>query len=112
MLGRPPPPHALPAAAATPAGGTPAALGLSANALQTLIVVAAVACCVAMSIPQAHIVASCADFGYGRARGAQMLSLMPACGIVSRIAFGFIADRICGLRTLLIGGLQCVALIL
>ena len=112
MLRRPPPPHALPADAATPAGGTPAALGLSPNALQTLIVVAAIACCVAMSMPQVHIVAYCADLGYGPARGAQMLSLMLACGIVSRIAFGYIADRIGGLRTLLIGGLQCVALIL
>jgi len=112
MLRRPPPPHALPADAATPAVGTPAAFGLSPNALQTLIVVAAIACCVAMSMPQVHIVAYCADLGYGPARGAQMLSLMLACGIVSRIAFGYVADRIGGLRTLLIGGLQCVALIL
>ncbi len=64
-------------------------------------------------MPQVHIVAYCADLGYGPARGAQMLSLMLACGIVSRIAFGYIIDRIGGLRTLLLGGgLQCVALIL
>ena len=93
--------------------GTPAALGLSPNALQALIVFAAITCCVAMSMPQVHIVAYCADLGYGPARGAQMLSLMLACGIVSRIAFGYIADRVGGLRTLLIGsGLQCLALIL
>ena len=105
--------HALPEGAATSVGGTPAALGLSPNALQTLIVVAAIACCVAMSMPQVHIVAYCADLGYGPARGAQMLSLMLACGIVSRLAFGYVADRVGGLRTLLIGGgLQCVALIL
>jgi len=113
MLRRPPPSHALPEGAATPVGGTPAALGLSPNALQTLIVVAGIACCVAMSMPQVHIVAYCADLGYGPARGAQMLSLMLACGIVSRIASGYVADRIGGLCTLLIGGgLQCVALIL
>ena len=86
MLRRPPPPHALPEGATTPVGGTPAALGLSPNALQALIVFAAITCCVAMSMPQVHIVAYCADLGYGPARGAQMLSLMLACGIVSRIA--------------------------
>jgi MFS family permease len=58
-------------------------------------------------------VAYCSDLGYGPARGAQMLSLMLACGIVSRLAFGFICDRIGGLRTLLLGsGLQFMALLL
>lgn len=113
MLRRPPPLHAVSEDAATPIAGTPAALGLSPNALQALIVIAPITCCVAMSMPQVHIVAYCADLGYGPARGAQMLSLMLACGIVSRIAFGYIADRVGGLRTLLIGsGLQCLALIL
>ena len=66
-----------------------------------------------MSMPQVHIVAYCSDLGFGAARGAQMLSLMLACGIVSRITFGYVADHVGGLRTLLIGGgLQCVALIL
>ncbi len=66
-----------------------------------------------MSMPQVHLVAYCGDLGYGAARGAQMLSLMLACGIVSRLTFGFICDRIGGLRTLLLGSsLQCVALLL
>jgi MFS family permease len=70
-------------------------------------------CCVAMSMPQVHLVAYCADLGYGAARGAQMLSLMLACGIVSRLTFGFICDRIGGLRTLLLGSsLQGFALLL
>jgi MFS family permease len=56
-----------------------------------------------MSMPQVHIVAYCGDLGYGVARGAQMLSLMLACGIVSRIGSGFIADRLGGLATLVIG---------
>jgi MFS family permease len=73
--------------------------------LQMLLCVAGVACCVAMSMPQVHIVAYCGDLGYGVARGAEMLSLMLGCGIVSRIASGFIADRIGGLRTLLLGSL-------
>ncbi|MEO8535891.1 MAG: MFS transporter [Betaproteobacteria bacterium] len=92
---------------------TPAALGLSPRALQTLLIVAGLACCVAMSMPQVHLVAYCSDLGYGPARGAQMLSLMLACGIVSRLAFGAICDRIGGLRTLLIGSIaQCTALLL
>ena len=78
-------------------------LGLSTNALTVLLGIAAVSCCVAMSMPQVHIVAYCGDLGYGVARGAEMLSLMLALGIVSRIGSGFLADRIGGLRTLLIG---------
>ena len=74
---------------------------------------AGVACCVAMSMPQVHIVAYCGDLGYGAARGAQMLSLMLACGIASRLISGAICDRIGGLRTLLLGSvLQGVALLL
>jgi MFS family permease len=89
------------------------ALGLSRGALQTLLIVAGLSCCVAMSMPQVHLVAYCADLGYGAARGAQMLSLMLGCGIVSRLTFGFICDRIGGLRTLLLGSsLQGVALLL
>jgi len=89
------------------------ALGLSRRALQTLLIVAGLCCCVAMSMPQVHLVAYCADLGYGAARGAQMLSLMLACGIVSRLTFGFICDRIGGLRTLLLGSsLQGFALLL
>ena len=86
---------------------------LSPVALQTLLCIAGVACCVAMSMPQVHLVAYCGDLGYGPARGAEMLSLMLGCGIVSRIASGFIADRIGGVRTLLIGSvLQGIALLL
>jgi predicted MFS family arabinose efflux permease len=66
-----------------------------------------------MSMPQVHIVAYCSDLGFGAARGAEMLSLMLACGIVSRLISGAICDRIGGLRTLLLGSaLQTVALLL
>jgi MFS family permease len=66
-----------------------------------------------MSMPQVHIVAYCGELGYGVARGAEMLSLMLAFGIVSRIASGWIADQIGGLATLLLGStLQGVALFL
>ena len=87
--------------------------GLSLNAAQVLLCMAGVACCVAMSMPQVHIVAYCGDLGYGAARGAEMLSLMLACGIASRLISGAICDRIGGLRTLLLGSLlQGVALLL
>jgi MFS family permease len=92
---------------------TSTGLGLSPRALQTLLVIAGLSCCVAMSMPQVHIVAYCGDLGYGPAAGARMLSLMLGFGIVSRLTFGFIADRIGGLRTLLIGSaLQGLALLL
>jgi MFS family permease len=78
-------------------------LGLSRNGLTAVLAVAGIGCCVAMAMPQVHIVAYCGDLGYGVARGAEMLSLMLACGIVSRLASGFIADRIGGLSTVLLG---------
>jgi MFS family permease len=81
--------------------------------LQVLLCIAGVACCVAMSMPQVHLVAYCGDLGYGAARGAEMLSLMLGCGIVSRLISGLIADRIGGVRTLLLGSvLQGAALLL
>ena len=81
--------------------------------VQAMLVVAGFACCMAMSMPQVHIVAYCSDLGYGPARGAEMLSLMLGLGVVSRIASGWIADRIGGAKTLLLGsGLQCLTLLL
>ncbi len=111
------PPLAVP----TPAGasGAPRVVaseqpfGLSMTRAQALLCVAGVACCVAMAMPQVHIVAYCTDLGYGAARGAEMLSLMLACGIVSRLVSGMICDRIGGLRTLLLGSaLQGIALLM
>ena len=100
----------------TAAGGSlhsSRALGLSPAALQAWLALAGIGCCVAMSMPQVHIVAYCADLGYGVAQGAVMLSLMLGFGIVSRIASGWIADRVGGIKTLLLGStLQAVALLL
>ena len=99
------------AGSATPATNRP--FGLAPGAAQALLCVAGVACCVAMAMPQVHIVAYCGDLGFGAARGAEMLSLMLACGIVSRLVSGFICDRIGGLRTLVLGStLQGLALLL
>jgi len=88
-------------------------LGMSPAALQTLLIVAGLSCCVAMSMPQVHIVAYCGDLGHGAARGAQMLSLMLGFGVVSRLASGWICDQIGGRLTLLLGSsLQALALVL
>ena len=88
-------------------------LNVSGRTLQTLLVVAAIACCVAMSMPQVHLVAYSSDLGYGVARGAEMLSLMLGLGIVSRLVSGIIADKIGGVGTLMLGStLQCMALVL
>ena len=76
-------------------------VGIAINALTVILGLAAFACCVAMSMPQVHIVAYCGDLGYGVARGAEMLALMLAFGIVSRIGSGFIADRYGGMVTLI-----------
>jgi MFS family permease len=88
-------------------------MGLNAGLVQALLCIAGVSCCVAMSMPQVHIVAYCSDLGFGAARGAQMLSLMLGLGVVSRLVSGWISDRIGGLRTLLLGSvLQGIALLL
>ncbi|MBK9082578.1 MAG: MFS transporter [Rhizobiales bacterium] len=102
--------RAVAQAAAGPARGDS---GLSPRALQILLVAAGFACCVAMAMPQVHIVAYCGDLGYGVARGADMLSAMLGLGIVSRIASGWLADRIGGAAVLLIGSfMQGLALFL
>ena len=113
LLMRRRPPITLPAVRAKVAAPAASPFGLTSAQAQTLLCIAAIGCCVAMSMPQVHIVAYCADLGYGAARGAQMLSVMMAFGIVSRLISGMICDRIGGLRTLLLGSaLQGVALLL
>ncbi|MEQ9638885.1 MAG: MFS transporter [Alphaproteobacteria bacterium] len=97
----------------TGAGTLPTVPRLSPGALQALLVLAGLACCLAMSMPQVHIVAYCGDLGYGVASGAQMLSLMLGFGVVSRLLSGLIADKIGGVGTLIVGStLQCLALLL
>lgn len=119
MLRRPPPkedPEATAAALAQDGrkalSSGPKAIDLSPRTVMVLLSIAGIACCVAMSMPQVHIVAYCSDLGYGVARGAEMLALMLAGGAVSRIASGFLADYIGGVRTLLLGSvLQALALL-
>ena len=94
-------------------GSARGTLSLSPNTLQALLAVGGIACCVAMAMPQVHIVAYCGDLGYGPARGAEMLSLMLGLGLIARVASGSIADKIGGLWALMIGSaLQAFALLL
>jgi MFS family permease len=71
--------------------------------LIALLMVAIFCCCIAMSMPQVHMVAFCGDLGFGAATGAKMLSVMLAFGVVSRLSFGWLSDHIGGLKTVFIG---------
>ncbi len=106
---RPPPRHA----SMTIAVARDERFDVSPGVLQALLCVAGFSCCMAMAMPQVHIVAYCGDLGYGVARGAEMLSLMLGFGIVSRVGSGLVADRLGGVATLVIGSLaQGIALFL
>jgi MFS family permease len=106
-------PALISAAEEAKADAARAALNASPTQVQALLVLAGLACCVAMAMPQVHIVAYCSDLGYGAARGAEMLSIMLGFGVISRIGSGFIADRIGAVRTLILGSLlQCITLLL
>ena len=88
-------------------------LNISPTTLQTLLIVAGLSCCIAMAMPQVHIVALCVDLGYGTERGAQLLSVMLASGVVSRLAFGLMIDKLGPLPTLLLSSaLQALSLLL
>ena len=107
------PPIVSASSIAASAAGSTHPFGMSRTSAQVLLCIAGLACCVAMSMPQVHIVAYCGDLGYGVARGAEMLAVMLGFGIVSRLVSGWICDHIGGLRTLLLGSaLQGVALLL
>lgn len=87
--------------------------GFQPATLAWLLGIAGIGCCVAMSMPQVHIVSFCVDLGYGPAVGSQMLSLMLLGGVASRLTSGLLSDRLGGVKTLLIGStLQCLALFL
>ena len=88
MRAKPPALAATVAAALSGAMPSHRSFGLSMGQAQTLLCIAGTACCVAMAMPQVHIVAYCGDLGFGAARGAQMLSLMLGMGIVSRLVSG------------------------
>jgi MFS family permease len=102
LLRRRMPPEQM-AAGAGPQAGPVRRIDVGPRTLTLVLALAGVACCVAMSMPQVHIVAYCVDLGYGAVAGAEMLALMLGAGVASRLVFGLLADRIGGVMTLLIG---------
>lgn len=106
-------PRALAEEAAAGATAPTRPLGVNKNALQGLLCIAGIACCVAMSMPQVHIVAFCADLGLGAVHGANMLAVMMGAGVASRLISGWLSDKIGGYWTLLLGSfLQMATLFL
>jgi MFS family permease len=102
-----------PTVEAASTGNANQAIGLAPNVTQGLLAFAGLCCCVAMSMPQVHLVAYCGDLGYGPARGVEMLALMLGFGVASRLIFGWLLNRIGGLPTLLLGStMQTIALAL
>jgi MFS family permease len=87
-------------------------LGLGARTAFALLCLASFLCCVPMAMPQGHLVAFCSDLGIPVTRGSAMLSVLLAFGFIGRQLWGFIADRIGGLRTVLTGSAcQVIAMI-
>jgi len=110
-----PPPKAPAAAAPRHASSAPGqrhrVAGFHPNVAQALICLAGFCCCIPMSIPSAHIVAFCGDLGIKPTHGAAMLSVMLASAFLARQLWGALADRIGGLRTVLVGSAcQAVAI--
>jgi MFS family permease len=66
-----------------------------------VLMIAIFCCCVPMAMPSQHIVAFCGDLGFASQTGAAMLSVLLGCAFLSRQFWGWLADRIGGLQTLL-----------
>jgi MFS family permease len=75
--------------------------GIPPAVVQAMLAGAIFCCCVTMSIPLAHMVAFCSDIGIGPRPGAAMLSVQLAAGVIAQQLWGWVADRLGGLRTIL-----------
>jgi MFS family permease len=96
---RPPELAMYPTATTVTSSFTPVT-GIPPNLVQAMLAGAIFCCCVTMSIPLAHIVAFCSDIGIGPRPGAAMLSLQLAAGFIAQQLWGWVADRLGGLRTI------------
>jgi MFS family permease len=84
-------------------GGGGRVLGWPAGVVVGMLCLAIVGCCVAMVMPMVHLIAYATDLGHPSSRAAEMLAVLLAGAVISRLMFGAVADRIGGLWTLLIG---------
>ena len=84
-------------------------LGLPPNLVLGMLAVAIFCCCVTMSMPLAHMVAFCSDLGIAPVRGAAMLSMQLAIGFVAQQMWGWLADRVGGLSTVLFASIGMAA---
>jgi MFS family permease len=109
FLQPPPPPSRAATIVAAGARRRARTLGLPPNVVQALLCAAGFLCCVPMAMPAGHLVAFCTDLGISAAHGAAMLSVLLASAFASRLFWGWLADRIGGLGTVLAGS-ACQAL--
>jgi predicted MFS family arabinose efflux permease len=100
FLGPPPQPLASKGFGGDPPSGQPV-FGLSPNLAMAVLMVAIFCCCVPMAMPSQHIVAYCGDLGFAATSGPAMLSVLLGTAFVARQFWGWVADRIGGLQTLL-----------
>jgi len=95
---------------AEPRAGEPV-LGLPPNLVLAALAFATFCCCVTMSMPMAHMVAFCSDIGIAPTQGAAMLSVLLGSAFFARQFWGWLADRVGGLRTILwASGAQAAAM--
>jgi MFS family permease len=86
-------------------------LGWPPNLVFTLVATAVIFCCMPMAMPQAHLPALCSDLGIIASHGAAMVSVLLGTAFVSRQFWGWVADRIGGLNTVLTGSVfQIIAM--
>ena len=98
-----PPPRAQALGAALEARSGGRVLGWPPNLVLAILAFASFCCCIPMAMPSTHLIAFCGDLGIAPARGAVMLSVLLATAFFSRQIWGWISDRIGGLRTVLVG---------
>jgi MFS family permease len=108
---RQPPELTLPSDASPHASTRGTVMGWPPDLVFALLSVAVIFCCIPMAIPQAHLPAFCSDLGILASHGAAMLSVLLGTAFISRQFWGWVADRVGGLNTVLVGSaLQIVAM--
>ena len=81
------------------AASTASSSGKSRVRLLALLSVAAALCCICMATPLVHVVTLGSDRGLAGRDAAGLLAVLTVAGMVGRIAFGRLADRVGSLHT-------------